>query len=69
MHAAGNFTNYILSPQARYAKNLGLAGVLIWQIDTDDFQPFCYEEPFHLVNEVKRALELPAGDENEVVRV
>ncbi|XP_071539679.1 chitinase-3-like protein 1 [Panulirus ornatus] len=46
--------------KARYAKNMGLAGVVVWTIDTDDFHPMCYNEPFHLVKNMKRALEAPA---------
>nr|AKP18003.1 chitinase 4 [Eriocheir sinensis] len=52
--------------KARYARNLGLAGVLVWQIDTDDFQPFCYSEPFHLIRQMKRALQEPAGGDELV---
>lgn len=57
----------LLLLQARYARNFGLAGILVWQIDTDDFQPFCYEEPFHLIRQMRRALELPQGGPDEVV--
>ncbi|ROT67642.1 chitinase 4 precursor [Penaeus vannamei] len=44
--------------KARYAKNMGLAGVMAWTIDTDDFRPNCYHEKFHLLNSIKRAFAL-----------
>ncbi|XP_063610181.1 chitinase-3-like protein 1 [Penaeus indicus] len=46
--------------KARFAKNMGLSGVLVWTIDTDDFHPRCYNEDFHLLRSMKSALELPA---------
>ncbi|XP_042225396.1 chitinase-3-like protein 1 [Homarus americanus] len=46
--------------KARYAKNMGLGGVLVWTLDTDDFHPLCYDEPFHLIQNMKRALSTPA---------
>nr|AWU67213.1 putative chitinase [Crangon crangon] len=47
--------------KARYAKNLGLAGVVAWTMDEDDFHPTCYEDAFHLINTIKKALDKPAG--------
>ncbi|XP_042888796.1 chitinase-3-like protein 1 [Penaeus japonicus] len=46
--------------KARYAKNMGLSGILVWTVDTDDFLPRCYNEDFHLLRSMKRALEQPA---------
>lgn len=39
---------------------MGLGGVVVWTIDTDDFIPRCYDEQFHLVRNMRRALEEPA---------
>ncbi|XP_064103794.1 acidic mammalian chitinase-like [Macrobrachium nipponense] len=50
-----------LTLKARYAKNMGLAGMMVWQIDTDDFRPECSSEPFPLINALKRAFAQPAG--------
>nr|AFC60662.1 chitinase [Pandalus japonicus] len=47
--------------KARQAKNKGLSGIMVWQIDTDDFQPRCYDKPFHLINSMKEAFAEPAG--------
>nr|AWU46592.1 chitinase 4 [Scylla paramamosain] len=52
--------------KARYARNLGLAGVMVWQIDTDDFKPLCQQEKFHLINQMKRAIQKPAGGDELV---
>lgn len=49
-----------VNEQARYAKNMGLSGILVWTVDTDDFIPRCYNEDFHLLRNMKRALEEPA---------
>lgn len=49
--------------QARFAKNMGLSGVLVWTVDTDDFHPRCYNEDFHLLRSMKRALDAPADEE------
>ncbi|KAK8374967.1 hypothetical protein O3P69_011314 [Scylla paramamosain] len=48
--------------KARYAKNMGLAGFLVWTIDTDDFRPRCYDQPFHLVKSMKEGFSLPADN-------
>ncbi|XP_068221164.1 chitinase-3-like protein 1 isoform X2 [Palaemon carinicauda] len=47
--------------KARQAKNKGLAGIMVWQIDTDDFHPRCYDEAFHLIKSMKNAFAEPAG--------
>nr|XP_053640429.1 chitotriosidase-1-like [Cherax quadricarinatus] len=47
--------------KARLAKNKGLAGAMVWTIDTDDFQSLCYSEPFHIIKSIKRALSEPTG--------
>ncbi|KAK7076872.1 Cht9p [Halocaridina rubra] len=47
--------------KARFARNMGISGILIWQIDTDDFHPICYEEPFKIVNEAKRGFATADG--------
>nr|ACR23314.1 chitinase 4 precursor [Penaeus vannamei] len=52
--------------RARYAKNMGLAGVMAWTIDTDDFRPNCYHEKFHLLNSIKRAFALAPGNDTVV---
>ncbi|XP_066937417.1 chitinase-3-like protein 1 [Macrobrachium rosenbergii] len=47
--------------KARYAKNLGLAGVAVWTMDEDDFHGHCYDETFHLIKHMKKALDKEAG--------
>ncbi|XP_066937419.1 chitinase-3-like protein 1 [Macrobrachium rosenbergii] len=49
--------------KARQAKNKGLAGIMVWQIDTDDFRPRCYDESFHLIKTMKKAFAEPAGSD------
>ncbi|XP_064103793.1 acidic mammalian chitinase-like isoform X2 [Macrobrachium nipponense] len=47
--------------KARYVKNLGLAGVVIWTMDEDDFHGMCYDETSHLIKHMKEALDKEAG--------
>ncbi|MPC11786.1 Chitotriosidase-1 [Portunus trituberculatus] len=54
------YVDWLVPSFARYAKNMGLAGFLVWTIDTDDFRPRCYDEPFHLVKSMKEGFNLPA---------
>ncbi|XP_071539408.1 chitinase-3-like protein 1 [Panulirus ornatus] len=49
--------------KARLAKNEGLAGIMVWTIDTDDFRSECYSEPFYLIKRMKRALHKPPGSD------
>ncbi|KAL3289215.1 hypothetical protein HHI36_003649 [Cryptolaemus montrouzieri] len=42
--------------KARLAKSLGLAGAMIWSLDTDDFHGICGNGPYPLINTVKRVL-------------
>ncbi|XP_076044184.1 chitinase-3-like protein 1 [Oratosquilla oratoria] len=46
--------------KARYAKNLGYAGVMVWTIDTDDFRSTCHRRKFHMIKTMKEAFSLPA---------
>uniref|UniRef100_A0A1A9WKD4 chitinase n=1 Tax=Glossina brevipalpis TaxID=37001 RepID=A0A1A9WKD4_9MUSC len=42
--------------KARYAVNMGFAGVAAWTIDLDDFQNRCCSESFPLLSAINRAL-------------
>ncbi|XP_047477009.1 chitinase-3-like protein 1 [Penaeus chinensis] len=52
--------------KARYARNMGLAGVMAWTIDTDDFKPSCYDEKFHIIHNMKRAIAEEPGNDTVV---
>jgi chitinase len=42
--------------QVDYAKQYGLGGVLVWGVETDDFNGICKEGPYPLLNTVKENL-------------
>merc|ERR1712002_232486 len=45
--------------KAKYARNMGVAGVMVWTIDTDDFRGRCHPEANILIKTAKRALAEP----------
>ncbi|XP_076044172.1 chitinase-3-like protein 1 [Oratosquilla oratoria] len=46
--------------KARFAKNLGYAGLMVWTIDTDDFQSSCSGRSFDMIRTMTDAFKLPA---------
>lgn len=42
--------------KAQYAKTMGLGGVMMWSIETDDFHGHCHGEKYPLLNTIKRVL-------------
>lgn len=55
-----------LALKAQFAKSMGLGGVMMWSIETDDFRGSCHGEKFPLLNTIRRALDgdsqvLPPG--------
>merc|ERR1711970_1603890 len=51
--------------KAKFARNKGLGGVIVWTIDTDDFLPACYEEQFHLIRSAREAWKEPVDPDYE----
>ena len=39
--------------QAQFLKYRGLAGAMVWTVDTDDFMPTCGSRKFELINTIK----------------
>lgn len=55
-----------LALKARFAKSMGLGGLMMWSIETDDFQGRCHDEKFPLLNTIRRVLD---GHDGQVVVV
>jgi chitinase len=55
-------SGYLIYNQARYAFNQGLAGVMIWSIDKDDFWPECSNVRYPLLRAVNSELNDKQGD-------
>ncbi|CAL4179468.1 unnamed protein product, partial [Meganyctiphanes norvegica] len=51
--------------KAKMARNLGLGGVMVWTIDTDDFLGECYDETFHLIKHAKDPWKEPIDSDYE----
>lgn len=45
-----------LALKAQYAKSMGLGGMMMWSIETDDFSGRCHNEKYPLLNTIKRVL-------------
>lgn len=45
-----------ISIKAQYARSMGLGGVMMWSIETDDFTGNCHGEKFPLLNRIKRVM-------------
>lgn len=45
-----------LALKTQYAKSMGLGGVMMWSIETDDFHGKCHGEKYPLLNTIKRVL-------------
>lgn len=45
-----------LTLKAQYAKSMGLGGMMMWSIETDDFLGRCHQEKYPLLNTIKRVL-------------
>lgn len=51
-----------LALKAQYAKSMGLGGMMMWSIETDDFQGSCHNgEKFPLLNTIRRVLDGESG--------
>lgn len=46
-----------LALKAQFAKSMGLGGMMMWSIETDDFQGRCHNEKYPLLNTLKRVLD------------
>lgn len=47
--------------KVNYALSLDIAGVMIWSIETDDFNAICHDEKFPLLHAINRALGISNG--------
>lgn len=45
--------------KAKYAKAMGLAGGMIWSVETDDFKGICGDGKYPLLNAIKRVFQEP----------
>lgn len=45
-----------ISKQASYIVSLGLAGAMVWSIETDDFHGNCHAGPFPLITTIRTVL-------------
>lgn len=46
-----------LALKTQFAKSMGLGGMMMWSIETDDFQGRCHNEKFPLLNTIRRVLD------------
>lgn len=46
-----------LALKAQFAKSMGLGGMMMWSIETDDFQGRCHNEKYPLLNTLRRVLD------------
>lgn len=46
-----------LALKAQYAKSMGLGGMMMWSIETDDFHGRCHNEKYPLLNTIRRVLD------------
>src|SRR5581483_12379307 len=47
--------------KAKYIKAMGLAGGMVWSVETDDFQGKCHGEKYPLLKAINRAFESDVG--------
>ena len=52
--------------QARYAFNQGLAGLMIWSIDSDDFLPECSNRRYPLLRAINSEFNDKQGDKKRL---
>lgn len=45
-----------LALKTQYAKSMGLGGMMMWSIETDDFLGKCHQEKYPLLNTIKRVM-------------
>ncbi|UYV62805.1 Cht9 [Cordylochernes scorpioides] len=48
--------------KVEYAKHMGLAGGMVWSVETDDFQGSCHGERYPLLTAINRAFARPLGE-------
>uniref|UniRef100_A0A6G1S735 chitinase n=1 Tax=Aceria tosichella TaxID=561515 RepID=A0A6G1S735_9ACAR len=46
-----------LALKAQFAKSMGLGGMMMWSIETDDFRGSCHSEKFPLLNTIRRVMD------------
>lgn len=46
-----------LALKAQFAKSMGLGGMMMWSIETDDFRGSCHGEQFPLLNTIRRVMD------------
>lgn len=50
-----------LALKAQFAKSMGLGGMMMWSIETDDFQGRCHNEKYPLLNTLRRVMDGDGG--------